>query len=297
MVVRHLVFFEEQLVFGFVLEEKVGGCLGLVFGLARFAKVDECVERTFFAVHAFLVREHGAVSEGCTHGDEHFGMLRHDSLFVRDAQAFLERFHERRVERQRAAFKNHGRLDFHTLGEAADGLLCDGVETRKCDIFLGDAIVEHRLDVRLGEHTATSGDFIDLLATFGITFEYFCLDAEEFCHLVDKCTRTAGTDTVHAHVRGDEFPCGLVLFEEDDLGVLTAEFDGDSRFRVSCTNCKSVGDYFLHKKSVGGFGKRLTAATAKSDSKILAREKGMGLAQDIIDLLGLHSVVALIRIV
>ena len=99
MVVRHLVFFEEQLVFCFALEEEVGGSLGLVLGLADFVKVNERVERTLFAVHAFLVREHGTVSECGAHGNEHFGMFRDNRLFVGDAQAFLESFHESRVER------------------------------------------------------------------------------------------------------------------------------------------------------------------------------------------------------
>ena len=56
-------------------------------------------------------------------------MFRHDRLFVGDAETFLECTDERRVERQGTAFKNDGRLDFHALGETADGLLCDGVET------------------------------------------------------------------------------------------------------------------------------------------------------------------------
>ena len=129
MVVRHLVFFEEQLVFRFALEEEVGGSLGLVFGLADFVKVNERVERTLFAVHAFLVCEHGAVSESGAHGNEHFGMFRNNRLFVGDAQAFLECLHESRVKCERATFKNDRRLDFHALGKATDGLLRDGVET------------------------------------------------------------------------------------------------------------------------------------------------------------------------
>ena len=78
---------------------------------------------------------------------------------------------------------------------------------------------------------------------------------------------------------------------------MAAQFYGDSGFRVSGTHGKCVCDYFLYKKSVGGFGKRLSAATAKCNSEILAGEKGMRLAQDLIDFLGLHGVVALIRIV
>ena len=296
MVVRHLVFFEEQLVFGFVLEEQVGGCLGLVFCLANFVKMNECVERAFFTVHAFLVCEHGTVSECGTHGHEHFGVFRDNRLFVRNAQTFLERLHESRVERERATFKNDRWLDFHTLGQATDGLFCNGVEARKGDIFLGDTVVEHRLDVRLGEHTATARDFIDLLATLGIAFEYFGLDTEEFCDLVDKCTCTAGADPVHAHVGGYELARCFVLFEENNLGVLTTEFDSDSRFGVGGTHGECVGDDFLYKKGMSGFGERLTAATAEGDPKVLARKKCMCFAQHFMDFLRLHGVVALISI-
>ena len=135
------------------------------------------------------------------------------------------------------------------------------------------------------------------MATLGVAFEYFCLDAEELRDLVDKCTRTAGAHTVHAHVGGDELTGGLVLFEEHNLGILTAEFDGDPGIGVGGTHGKCVCDYFLHKEGVSGLGERLTAATAERDPEVLAREKGMGFAQDLVDLFRLHGVMTLICIV
>ena len=290
------MFFEEHLVFGFVLEEQVGCSLGLVFGLAGFVKVDEGVQGAFLAVEAFLVGEHGAQGEGCTHGHEHFGMFRHNSLFVVNAQTFLEGADKRRVERERATFKDHGRFDFHTLGKATDGLFRDGMEAGKGDVFLGDAVVQHRLDVGLGEHAATARNFVDLLTTLGKAFEGFGLDAQKFGHLVDKCTRTAGAHAVHTHVRGNELAGGLVFFEEHHLCILSAEFDGDPGFRISRTHLKGVCLDFLHKEGVGGFGEGLTATAAEGDPEILIGEKSMGLAQHFENLLCLHGVVALVGI-
>ena len=297
MVVGHLVFFEEHLVFGVVLEEQVGCGLGLVFGLAGLVEVHERVERAFHAVLAFLACEHGAQREGCTHGHEHFGVFRHDGLFVGDAQAFLERADERRVEREGAALENHGRLDFHTLGETADGLLRDGVEARKGDIFLGDTVVEHGLDVRLGEHAATARNLVDLLAALGEAFEGLGLDAEEFRHLVDKCAGTASTYAVHAHVRCDEFAGSLVFFEENDLRILTAEFDGDPGFGIGGAHGEGVCDDFLYEEGVRGLGERLASATAKGDPKVFVGEKTVRLPEDLVDLFRLHGVVALVRVV
>ena len=77
---------------------------------------------------------------------------------------------------------------------------------------------------------------------------------------------------------------------------MAAEFYGDSGFGIRGTHSKCVCDYFLYKKGVRGFGKRLTAATAKSDPKILAWEKCMRLAQHFMDFLRLHGIVALISI-
>ena len=78
---------------------------------------------------------------------------------------------------------------------------------------------------------------------------------------------------------------------------MSAEFNGDPGFRVSCTHCKGVCHDFLYKEGVGGFGKRLTAATAESDPEILVGEKSMRLAQHFENLLCLHGVVALVSIV
>lgn len=296
VVAGHLVVFEELLVLVFALEEEVGCCLGLVFGLTEFVEVNEGVEGAFHAVQAFLLGKHGAERKGCTHGNENLGMFRDYGLFVGDAEAFLEGADESGVKGERATFENDWRLDFHALGEATDGLLCNGVETGKGDIFLGDTVVEHRLDVCFGENAATAGNFVHLLAALGVPFEGFGLDAEELGHLVDKGSGTAGADTVHTHVTGDELARGTVLFEEHHLGVLTAQFNGHPGFRVRGTYGEGVRDDFLDKEGARGFGERLAAATAESNSKVLIWEKPVGFAQHFMDLLGLHGIVALICI-
>ena len=171
------------------------------------------------------------------------------------------------------------------------------MEAGKGDVFLGDTVVQHRLDVGLGEHAATARNFVDLLATLGKAFEGFGLDAQKFGNLVDKCTRTAGAHAVHTHVRGNELAGSLVFFEEDDLSVLTAEFNGYPRFWVGGAHRECVCDDFLYKEGVGSFGEGLTATSAEGDSKILIGEKSVGLTQHLENLLCLHGIVALVSIV
>ena len=171
------------------------------------------------------------------------------------------------------------------------------MEAGKGDVFLGDAVVEHRLDVGLREHAAAARNLVDLLAALGETFERFGLDAQELGHLVDEGARTARADAVHAHVGGDELARGAVFFKEHDLCVLAAEFDRHLRFGIGGAYREGVGDHFLHKEGVGGLGEGLTAAAAESDPEILAGEKSMRLAQHVENLLCLHGVVALVSIV
>ena len=198
---------------------------------------------------------------------------------------------------ERATLENHGRLDFHSLGETADGLLRDGVEARKGDIFLGDTVIEHRLAVRLGEHAATARNLVDLLAALGEAFEGLRLDAEELGHLVDECARSARANAVHAHVGGDELAGGLVFFEKYDFRVLTAKFDGDPRFGVGGAYGECVCHHFLHEECVCGLGEGLASATAEGDPKVFVGEKTVRLPKDLVDLFRLHGVVALVRVV
>ena len=259
--------------------------------------MNQGIQGAFHAVLAFLFGEHGAQRKGRTHGHQHLGMFRHNGLLVANAQAFLEGAYESRVKGQGATLENHRGLDFHALGKTADGLLGDGVETGKGDVFLGNAVVQHGLDVGLGKHTATARNLVDLLATLRVTLESLGLDTQKFGHLVDKGTRTAGTHAVHAHVRGDKLARGAVLFEEHHLGVLAAQFDSHSGIGVGGAHRKGVGYDFLNEKRAGGVCEGLTAATAKGDPEILSREQPVGLPQHLEDLLGLHGVVALVGVV
>ena len=282
----------EELVFRFAFEERFGVVLAL--GEANFVEVLERFERAFSPVAAFFVREHAADGKRCPVGDEDFGMFRSDGLLVGNAEAFLESADEGRVERERSAFEDDGRLDFHALREAADCLLCDGVEARKGDVFLGDAAVEHRLDVCFGKDSAASRNFVNLRTAGGERFELFRLDAEKSRYLVDERSGSAGAYAVHAHVACDELSCSLVLFEEDDFCVLSAEFDGDTGFGMGRSHGESVGDDFLDKECVCRVGEWLRTGTAECHPEILVGEHPVGGRKDFIDFLCLHRVVTFV---
>ena len=138
----------------------------------------------------------------------------------------------------------------------------------------------------------TGLEFYEAYADYNDMMVHF----ENICHLVDKGARSAGADSVHAHVGGNELTGSLVLFEKYDFRVLAAEFDGHPGFGVGGTHGEGVGHDFLHKEGMGGFGKGLAAASAEGDPEILVREQPVGFPQYLMDLFRLHGVVALVRI-
>ena len=64
-------------------------------------------------------------------------------------------------EVQRAAEKQHIALDLAALCQTRDGLVDDGLEDGRGDVLLARALVEQRLNVRLGEYAAAGRDGVD----------------------------------------------------------------------------------------------------------------------------------------
>ena len=186
-------------------------------------------------------------------------MLGHDGLLVGEAQALLENAHEHGVERARAALEDDWRLELTALCQAADGLLGDGMEARKCQVFLGHAAIEQGLDVGLGVHAAAARDVVDAGAALGERVEVAGLRVEKRGDLVDESACAACARAVHAHVRDASLARLGVLLEEDNLGVLTAQLDGTAYLRVEFADGDGVGHDLLHEGQVELLGKHLSA--------------------------------------
>ena len=211
---------------------------------------------------AGVVGEERGQRQRRSEGDDRLGMLGHDGLLVGEAQALLEDAHEHGVERARAALEDDRGLELTALRQAADGLLGDGMEARKCQVFLGHTAVEQGLDVGLGVYAAATGNVVDAGAALGERVEVAGLRVEKRGDLVDKGAGATCARAVHTHVRDAGLACFGVLLEEDDLGVLTAQLNGAAHLGVEFADGDGVGHDLLHEGQVELLGKHLAARAA-----------------------------------
>ena len=140
---------------------------------------------------------------------------------------------------QRAAEKSDVAADRPAAGKAGDGLVDHGLKDGGGKIGRRGALVDERLNIGFGEDAAAGRDGIDPGGLFGGAVEPLRVGLEQGGHLVDEGPGAAGTDAVHALLRR--------AGEVDDLGVLTAELDGDIRLGKACTQRRGHGDDLLHE--------------------------------------------------
>ena len=114
--------------------------------------------------------------------------------------------------------------DRFTTGKTTDGLVNYCLENRSRQVFLGGALVDQGLDIRLCKYTAASGDGVHGFVIFCIFVKTGCIGLQEGCHLVNKRTCTSGTDTIHTLLY-------ISTFKIDNLGIFTAQLDGNVRLR------------------------------------------------------------------
>ena len=148
---------------------------------------------------------------------------------------------------QRPAEKRDAAADGLAAGKAGDRLVHHRLKDGRREIGARRALVDKRLDVRLGEHAAARGDGVDLLIVRGLAVETRGIGLQQGGHLVDKRAGAAGADAVHALFEP--------TFEVDDLGILAAEFDGDIHLRRDALERLRDGDDLLHKGDAERLGK------------------------------------------
>ena len=191
------------------------------------------------------VGEHAGERERRSVGHDGLGVLGPQDVLLRQVEALGERFDKARVERERAALEDDGRRDVGALGQAADGLLGDGVEERPGDVLLRHALVEQGLDVGLGVDAAAPGDVVQGARALGQAVELLDRHAQQRGDLVHQGAGAARARAVHAHV-GDRGRARLLVgTEEDHLRVLPAQLDGGARGGVEGLQRERVGHDLL----------------------------------------------------
>ena len=119
---------------------------------------------------------------------------------------------------QRPAQKRHMAPDGLAAGQAGNGLVHHRLEHRRGQIGLRRAVVDERLNIRLGEHAAPCGDGIDFPIVRRLPVEAQGVGLHQRGHLVDKAAGAPGADAVHAFLQ----TAGKI----NDLGVLAAQLNG-----------------------------------------------------------------------
>ena len=194
-------------------------------------------------------------------------------VLIIQTERLLKALLEALEEEQRAAEEQHIALDLAALCEAGDGLVDDRLKNRGCDILLACALVEQRLDVRLGEHAAARSDGVDALRALREMVKLGRGNVEQYRHLVDERAGAAGAGTVHALFQ--------LTGQKDDLRVLAAELDDDVCRRHVHADRLARSKDLLNEVDVRRLGNAETgrAGDRAVDRRILADQPARGANQ------------------
>ena len=141
-----------------------------------------------------------------------------------------------------------------SAGQTADGLVDNRLEDRGCQVLLGRAFIDQGLNVGFGENAAAGGDGIKRAVSAGIAVQACRISLQKAGHLIDKGTGAAGADAVHPLF-------DTAVFEVDDLGILSAQFDRDVGLGRDPLKGGGDGDNFLDKRDLKMGRKRQASGT------------------------------------
>ena len=166
-------------------------------------------------------------------------VLGHDTVLLVQVEREVEAVTQLGEVLQRAAQEGDVAANGTAARQARDGLGHDGLEDGSGDVLGAGALVEQRLHVGLGKYAAAAGDGIDGGGVGRELVEAARVGVQQGCHLVDERARAAGAGAVHALLDA--------VVKVDDLGVLTAQLDGDIGGRDEGLDGALAGDDFLDK--------------------------------------------------
>ena len=154
---------------------------------------------------------------------------------------------QRREEGERTAAEQDRSLEVDAMGESHHRLHGDGVEDAGSDVSLGQVARHEVLDVRLGEYTAAGSHRVYVSGLHGQLAHLLVVHAHQHAHLVDECTRAAGTVAIHAQLH-------FSTMEEDDLGVLATDVDERLGLGMCILGIDGCSHHLLYKLSPELFG-------------------------------------------
>ena len=158
--------------------------------------------------------------------DHDLRMFRQDHVFCGKVQTFREYFHQCGLECHRSSLESHWFFNIQSLGKTSDGLLRDRVKRRQSNVLFGNSLIQKRLDIRFCIHSAASGNVIDTGSSAGKIIELFHRHPEQRRDLVNEGSGSAGTASVHPHIRNGQV-AGIGIFaEKDHFRVLSSQLNG-----------------------------------------------------------------------
>ena len=144
---------------------------------------------------------------------------------------------------QRTTKECYMSTDRLTTCQSGDCLIDNRLENRCWQVFLRCTLVDQRLDICLRKHTTTGSDRIKSFIILCIFIQARCIRLKQGCHLVNKGTCTAGTDTVHSLFN-------ITAFKINDLGIFSAKLNSNICLRSHLLKRCRHGNNFLHKRNL-----------------------------------------------
>ena len=191
-------------------------------------------------------------------------VLRHDDVLFVQVERLVEAFAQLWQVLQRAAEERHVSADGAAARQAGNSLRHDRLEDGRGDVLFARAFVQERLDVRLREHAAATGNGIDSPMVRRQLVQTASVGVQQRRHLVDERTGAACTGAVHALLDA--------LVEIDDFGILAAQLDSDVSLRNKGLHRRLGSDNLLHELDAEPLGQQQTARPGDGDGHALFAE-------------------------
>ena len=128
-----------------------------------------------------------------------------------------------------------------------------------CNILFRKIACHEILDIGLGEDTTAGCHRINMLGIHSQLAHLLIVYTHQYAHLVNKCTSTSGTVSVHAKLHS------AIRLEENNLGILSTDIDESLCLRMSLTGINRCCHYFLNKLSLQQFCRSHAHASRNAD--------------------------------
>src|ERR1700730_17337078 len=243
---------------------------GLLFLASEFDVMDELVESLvttdtiFFALPKFDGTKGGKILSVLRNLDEFFRLRAFgdfDFAFLPHAgNVSLPSLAHPADETVGAAQEQNMRTERVPAGEHAEILQNNCIKQRGHQLIGRRSNLLQAVDVRLSKHPALPRHFVQLDAVIALVPELLGGDFELRVNFVDHRARAAGALIVH---RRDFLLAAafVIILEDDDFGVLSAEFDDRINFRVHLLDGKRDGGNLLHEFRADQISKHTSAGT------------------------------------